>query len=63
MGKKPSEAKLQVLSKKPSTHFKTVDEMMLAQQENYDGAHASDNRKKKIVNIKVKPDSHRAFKE
>ena len=50
------------LTHKPSSHFKTVDEMMVVQN-NDGGAHASYNKKKKIVNIKVKPESHKFIKD
>jgi hypothetical protein len=49
------------LAHKPSSHFKTVDEMVVSNNEG--GAHASYNKKKKIVNIKVKPESHKFIKD
>ncbi len=59
-GKKQVEPK--TLYKKPSSHFKTVDEM-IAVNNDAGAAHASYNKKKKIMNIKVKPDSHRVIKD
>lgn len=49
------------LAHKPSSHFKTVDEMVVSNNEG--AAHASYNKKKKIVNIKVKPESHKFIKD